>query len=162
LYGWGITVLRVVLCLLFVIHGAQKLFVFGFLGVAGSFDKIGIPDPTLAAVVVTLVELLGGMLLIIGLVRRLAALLLALDMLVATLLVHLPNDFFINNGWFEYTLILFAANVSPVLAGLGGAALDRVLAARSSPGLARLLRLTRRGLVLALLGAPRVVFERSC
>lgn len=132
--------MRVVLGLLFLVHGAQKLFVFGFGGVAENFRQMGIPAPTLAAVVVTLVELLGGVLLIIGLFTRLAALLLALDMLVATLLVHLPNGFFINNGGFEFTLILFAANVSLVLAGPGEAALDRVLAARSSPGLARLLR----------------------
>ena len=132
--------MRAVLGLLFLVHGAQKLFVFGFGGVAENFRQMGIPAPTLAAVVVTLVELLGGVLLIIGLFTRLAALLLALDMLVATLLVHLPNGFFINNGGFEFTLILFVANVSLVLAGPDEAALDRVLAARSSPGLARLLR----------------------
>ena len=132
--------LRVVVGIVFFVHGLQKLFVMGFGGVAGMMEGLAVPAPGLFAVILTLVELLGGVLLIIGLFTRLAALLLALDMLVATLLVHLPNGFFINNGGFEFTLILFAANVSLVLAGPGEAALDRVLAARSSPGLARLLR----------------------
>ena len=46
---------------------------------------------------------------------------------------------FVSSNGFEFTLILFAANVSLVLAGPGEAALDRLLAARGSPALARLL-----------------------
>lgn len=138
--GWGLTVLRVVVGLVFLVHGAQKLFVFGFGGVTGLLSGLGVPAPGLFAVVVTLVELVGGIALILGLFTRLAALALAVDMLVATLTVHLPNGFFAQDGGYEFTLLLLAAGVALAVAGPGEAALDRTIAARGNPTLARLAR----------------------
>lgn len=138
--GWGLTVLRVVVGIVFVVHGAQKLFVFGFGGVTGLLEGLGVPAPGLFAVVVTLVELVGGIALILGLFTRVAALMLAVDMLVATLTVHLPNGFFAQNGGYELTLVLLAAGVALAVAGPGEAALDRAIAARGNPTLARLAR----------------------
>ena len=138
--GWGLTVLRVVVGVVFLVHGAQKLFGFGFGGVAGLLGGLGVPAPGLFAVVVTLVEVVGGIALILGLFTRIAALALAVDMLVATLTVHLPNGFFAQNGGYEFTLILLAATVALAIAGAGEAALDRALAARGNPTLARLAR----------------------
>ena len=141
LRGWGLTVLRIVVGMVFLVHGLQKLLVMGFGGVAGFFGSLGVPAPGLFAVLVTLVEVLGGLALIVGLLTRLAAILLALDMLVAILTVHLPNGFFVNNGGYEFPLVLLASCVALAVAGAGEGALDGVLASRiRNPTLARLTR----------------------
>jgi putative oxidoreductase len=133
--GWGLTILRVVVGIVFFVHGLQKLFLMGFGGVAGMMDGLGVPAPGLFAVILTLVELLGGLALILGLFTRVVAIPLAVDMLVATLTVHLPN------GGYEFTLVLLAASLALAVAGPGGAALDRFLATRTNnPALARLTR----------------------
>ncbi len=127
--GWGITVLRLVVGAVFLMHGGQKLFVWGFAGVAGFLAKVGIPAPYLAAPILSLVEFLGGAVLVLGLYARVAAALLAVDMLVAILTYHLPHGFFMPNG-VEYPLTLLAANVALVLLGSGKASLERWFAPR--------------------------------
>ncbi len=129
--GWGITILRVVVGIVFLVHGQQKLFTYGFNGVAGLMGQLGIPFPMLSAVVVTLVEFLGGLALILGFFTRWAAALLAINMLVAMTVVHLRAGFFLPNG-FEYALTLLAANLALTFAGSGRAALDVALAGRKS------------------------------
>jgi putative oxidoreductase len=138
----GLTMLRVVVGIVFFVHGLQKLFVMGFGGVAGMMEGLAVPAPGLFAVVLTLVELLGGLSLILGPFTRVAAIPLAVDMLVATLTVHLPNGFFtVPNGGYEFTLVLLAASVALAVAGPGEAALDRFLATRTNnPILVRLPR----------------------
>src|SRR5437762_13002706 len=102
---WGLTVLRVIVGIVFLIHGAQKLFVFGFHGVAGMLGGIGIPVPALSAVILTLVEFLGGMALILGVVTRCAAALVAIDTMVAAPVVHV-NDGCFNPKGVGYPLTL--------------------------------------------------------
>ena len=139
--GLGLTILRVVVGTVFFVHGLQKLFLMGFGGVAGMLEGLGVPAPGLFAVILTLVELLGGLALMLGLFTRIAAIPLAVDMLVATLTVHLPNGFSAQNGGYEFTLVLLAASVALAVAGPGEAALDRFLATRTAnPALARLTR----------------------
>jgi putative oxidoreductase len=116
----------VVVGIAFLMHGWQKLFVLHFAGVAGFFGHLGIPLPMVAAVVVTLVEFLGGIALVLGLFTRWAAWLLAIDMVVAILQVHLKGGFFLPQGY-EYALALLAANIALALTGPGAASVDGVL-----------------------------------
>lgn len=123
---WGITVLRVVVGVVFLMHGGQKLFVWGFANVAAFMGQVGIPLPLLAAVVVTLVEFVGGLALVLGALTRAAAALLAVNMCVAIVTVHLSAGFFSPEG-VEFPLTLLAANVALVLLGSGGPSVDRLL-----------------------------------
>lgn len=127
--SWGITVLRVVLGIVYLAHGWQKLFSMGFHGVAGFFGGAGIPLPFVSAVIVTLVEFLGGIALIIGLFTRWAAALNGFDMIVAILVVHLKNGF-LKPGGFEHPLTLLAACLALVWLGPGAASVDGALAKR--------------------------------
>ena len=127
--AWGITALRLVVGFAFLMHGWQKVFELGIPGVAGFFGMVGVPAPAAAATLVSLVELLGGAALLVGLFTRWVAVPLAVDMLVATLLVHLQNGFFGPNGY-ELTLILLGGAVALALAGPGALALDRLIAGR--------------------------------
>jgi putative oxidoreductase len=133
--GMGIAVLRWVVGLVFLLHGGQKLFVFHFAGTTAFFTKAGIPLPGISAVVVTLVEFLGGLALILGLGTRWAGLLLAIDMLGAIVFVHGTHGFFLNTGGYEYALTMLAANITFVLSGAGACAIDNLIGRRKQPEL---------------------------
>ena len=121
----GVAILRIVVGIVFLAHGAQKLFVIGFGGVTHMLQGIGIPFPHIAAIFVTLVEFVGGIALILGLVSRYAALLLAIDMAVAVGKVHLHNGFFNSKAGYEFPLTLLAASIALALAGPGSPALAK-------------------------------------
>jgi len=126
----GLTILRIVLGVVFMAHGWQKLFVLGLPGVTSGFAQMGIPMPGVMAPFITLLELFGGIALIVGLLTRLAAFGLAADMLVATLLVHMKNGFFAPKG-IEFTLLLMAGALAVMLAGPGAYSLDALIGRRS-------------------------------
>jgi putative oxidoreductase len=130
LKSWGLTILRVVVGLVFFMHGQQKLFTFGLHGVQGMMGSLGIPLPGISAAILIAVEFIGGILLIAGLLTRYAAALNAIDMVVAILFVHLKNGFFLPMG-FEFALTMLAASVALALAGPGAAAVDNVLGKRA-------------------------------
>jgi len=120
--------LRLVVGVVFVMHGAQKLFgAFGGGGIEGTaqfFGSLGLAPATFWAWVVGLVEFLGGIALAIGLLGRWVGVALAINMLVAGVVVHLPNGFFVGNGGVEFVLTLFAASVFFVGYGSGRWSVD--------------------------------------
>jgi putative oxidoreductase len=125
----ALAILRVVVGIVFLAHGGQKLFVFGFDGVTGAFTQMGAPLPQITAPMVALLEFFGGLALVAGLLTRFAAVGLALVMLGAMVLVHLAAGFFAPNG-VEFPLTLLAASAALAVAGAGRFSLDHLIAAR--------------------------------
>jgi putative oxidoreductase len=121
---WGVLPLRLVVGLVFVMHGGQKLLTTGLAGTAGFLGQVGVPLPWLAAPMVIALELLGGLAVLLGLRTRIVALLLALEMLAALVTVHLPHGFFLPRG-FEFVLTLLASCLTLVALGPGPLSVDR-------------------------------------
>jgi putative oxidoreductase len=122
--------IRMFVGLVFVLHGAQKLFVYHYAGVVGLFHQIGIPAPAMSAALAIAAELGGGLLLLTGLYTRLAAIPVAFTMFVAITQVHLHAGFFAQGGGFEYPLTLLVANLGLIIAGGGAFALDNLRSAK--------------------------------
>jgi putative oxidoreductase len=125
----GLLILRVVVGGTFAAHGWVKLFGFGIGGVTGFFQSLGIPLPGVAAVLVTALELLGGILLVIGLLTRPVAAALAADMAGAIGFAKLHGGFFAPDG-FEFELTLLAAAAALALTGAGEHSADARLGGR--------------------------------
>ncbi|WP_407359069.1 DoxX family protein [Microbacterium sp. LTA6] len=123
----GLLVLRVVVGAIFIAHGAQKIFEFTLPGTIESFTAMGVPLPAIAATVVAFVEFGGGILLVLGFFTRLVGILLAINMVVALVLVHLPAGLWVDNGGYEFVAVLGAAALALALIGAGRLSLDRAL-----------------------------------
>jgi putative oxidoreductase len=128
----GIALVRIITGVIFVAHGYMKFFVMGIPGTTGFFSQVGIPAPGFMAPFVATLEVAGGIALIIGLLTRLAALGLAINMLVAIVLVRLKGGFFAPNGA-EFEILLCVACVALVIAGAGAFSADEAIARRRSP-----------------------------
>lgn len=119
--------LRLVLGVIFIAHGWDKAFGTGIDATTDQWESLHIPQPTLSAWVVSLVEMLGGAMVVLGLLTPAAAGILALDMVAAFYFVHLGHGLFVADGGGELVLVLCAACVILVVFGSGRASLDRVL-----------------------------------
>jgi putative oxidoreductase len=115
--------LRLVLGIVFAVHGAQKLFGLGLAGTAGFLGSLGVPLPMIAAAGLIAVEVLGGVALLLGAWTRVVAALLAADMLVAILTVHFRGGFFVPDG-VEFVLTLLGGCLALVGLGAGPFSVD--------------------------------------
>lgn len=123
--------LRIPAGIIFVAHGAQKLFgSFGGYGLEGTgqwMASIGLEPGFLMALGAGSAEFFGGIALLIGLLTRPAAVVLAFTMIVAILTVHISNGLFMSNNGYEFGLSLLAISVALAFSGGGRFSLDRAL-----------------------------------
>ena len=123
---WGIFFIRLVLGFIFLMHGGQK--VFGWFGghtwdqsAASMSTMLGIPLPLVYVSIFT--ELIGGIFLILGILSRIAAVGLIINMIVAIAMVHFKNGFFLSGGpggpGFEYNVALIGMAIAIAIAGPG-------------------------------------------
>ena len=130
--GYGLTVLRVLVGIIFAAHGSQKLFGwFGGGGLAGPaqwLESIGLAPGTLMALLSGGTEFFGGLALIIGLLARPAALGLTFTLLVAIFTVHISNGLFMANNGYEFALALLGGTLAVLIEGAGKLSLDQAIA----------------------------------
>src|SRR5205807_9439275 len=127
----GLFILRLIVGLLFMGHGAQKLF--GILGGGGptatgnQFDSIGLRPGRRNATIAGLGEFCGGLLLLLGWFTPLGAAAIIAVMVAAIWTVHAPNGLWNSNGGFEYHLVVIAAAFALAGVGAGSWSLDHAL-----------------------------------
>lgn len=130
--GYGLTVLRVLVGIIFAAHGSQKLFGwFGGGGLAGTaqwMESIGLAPGTLMALFSGGTEFFGGLALIIGLLARPAALGLTFTLVVAIFTVHISNGLFMANNGYEFALALLGGTLAVLIEGAGKLSLDQAIA----------------------------------
>jgi putative oxidoreductase len=130
-----LTVLRLVLGVIFLAHGAQKTLGhfggYGFSGTMGFFTSVmHIPAPFAFAAIMA--EFVGGIFLILGLLSRIGAFAIAVNMIVAIVMVHGQNGLFMNwagnqkGEGFEYHLLALAVALPLILRGAGALSIDRL------------------------------------
>ena len=125
------TILRIVTGFLFAAHGWQKFNEFTIAGTQAAFTQMGVPAANLVAPVVATLELVGGVALILGVLTRVFAALLAVNMVGALFLVHAPAGIYVETGGYELVLILAAAAAAVALVGAGKVSVDKVLFGRT-------------------------------
>lgn len=127
----GLLIIRLVIGVLFIGHGAQKLFGwfggYGLKGTGGWLDSIGIKPGVTMALLAGLSEVIGGLMFAAGLLTPLAGILIAATMVIAIVKVHGPNGLWVTQNGYEYNLILLVVAIGVALTGPGQYALDSFL-----------------------------------
>jgi putative oxidoreductase len=122
-------ILRLVIGVVFIAHGWQKLFIFGPAGAGAGFAAMGVPLPSIMGPLVGVIEGVCGTAVIFGVLTRVTSLALACDVLGAIVFFHARHGFYLPTG-IEFVLTLFAAAVSLSLAGAGEFSIDALVARR--------------------------------
>ena len=130
------TIIRVTLGVVFFAHGAQKVFGWfggpGFSGAIQYFSSLHVPE--FFALLAIAAEFLGSLGLISGLLTRVAAFGIAVDMIVAVALIHIHYGFFMNwhgkqsGEGIEYHLLVLAMAAFLIIRGAGSLSLDQKIA----------------------------------
>jgi len=126
----GLAVLRLAVATIFIRHGAQKMFVFGFAGVTGAFTQMGVPMPGFTGPFIALLEFFGGIALAAGFLTRLVSLGFVFDMIGAIVLVGMKKGF----SSYELEFLLLVSSLAITLAGAGKYSVDAQIGRRIEIG----------------------------
>jgi putative oxidoreductase len=120
------TLVRVAIGCIFFMHGWSKV-TGGFAGVSAFMTKLGLEPGTFFAGAAMFLETVGAICIVIGLFTRFFAAALAVEMCIAFLVVHLKAGFFVNQGGFEYVLLLGILMFAVAIRGGGPYSVDRLI-----------------------------------
>lgn len=120
--GLATLVARVFLSILFILAGFSKLTAIS--GTAGYFAGLGLPVPTVTAVLVGLVEFVGGLAILVGFQTRIAAAIVALFTIGATLVAHMNFAEGMNAIMAQKNLAIAGGLILLALQGAGSISID--------------------------------------
>lgn len=123
----ALLVLRLTLGVVMIAHGWQKFSGGGLAGAGESFTKMGAPGAPVTGYLVVLLELGGGVLMLLGLATSIVGALMALNMVGAIALVHGSKGFYAAGGGYEFVLVLAVVSLFLAAVGPGRLAADAVL-----------------------------------
>ncbi|MEY2194713.1 DoxX family protein [Neobacillus sp. BF23-41] len=127
----GLLIIRLVVGVSFMAHGAQKLFGwfggYGLKGTGGWMESLGMKPGVMMALMAGFAELMGGLLFTLGLLTPLAGIMIAATMVMAIVKVHASNGYWATQNGYEYNLTLIAVVIGIALSGPGKYALDAFL-----------------------------------
>ncbi|MEU1983069.1 DoxX family protein [Nocardia sp. NPDC019395] len=122
----ALLLLRLVVGGTMIAHGVNHWIGGGKIaGTAGWFSSLGLRNGVLQAWLSVITEIGAGVLLVVGLLTPLAAAAVISVMLVAALLAHRKNGFFVMKDGYEYVLVLGVVCVAIGILGPGALSLDR-------------------------------------
>jgi putative oxidoreductase len=126
----SLLLIRVMIGVVFMFHGSQKLFGMfegpGMEGFTQGLTSMGIPMPALNAYLAAGAEFFGGLLLAVGLLTRLAAIPVVVTMMVAAFMVH-GSAFSLQHSGMEYALTLGVVTAAVGIAGAGKLSIDALI-----------------------------------
>jgi putative oxidoreductase len=121
------TFVRIVVGVMFLMHVSGKLTSGPAAVAANVLAKNGLEPAILWAYVIIFLELVGGICLIVGLFTRFFAAALAIEMLIALLVVHLPRGYAGSGGGYEYVFLIGATCFLIAIRGGGPYSIDRMI-----------------------------------
>ena len=126
----GLLVLRLGLAAIMLAHGYQKLVLQGnysFGATQAGFAQMGVPLPQVAGIAIILLELVGGLAMVFGLLTVIVGICYAAAMAVAILYVHLANGFFVADNGYELAGLTGVVALVLAISGAGRLSLDRAI-----------------------------------
>ncbi|MDO5498807.1 MAG: DoxX family protein [Propionibacteriaceae bacterium] len=127
----ALLVARIIVGVVLIAHGLQKLVPWGVGATADGFAQMGVPLPQYAAPLAAVIEVAGGVLLLAGCYSAVAGAVVALLMGGAAGFAHIGNGLFVTDGGWELVGVIAAAALAVGVAGAGRFSVDAVVSRRT-------------------------------